>query len=93
MNIKFAFGFLLISLLLAIAAGFFASPLPDGLEWVAGKFGFDHLAAEKPVVKSPLPDYAIHPLGTSKLSTPLAGVVGTILCFIIPFSLHLLRKK
>jgi hypothetical protein len=83
MNLKVALSVLLVALLVAVAAGFFASELPDGLEWVV----------EKLIFEAPLPDYTIPILGRSGLSTPLAGIIGTLLCFIIPFSLYLIRKK
>lgn len=85
--------FLVIALLLAAFAAPFASSLPDGLEKIAQTLGFDHFAWEDPVVKSPFSDYKVKYLGDSPVSTSLAGVIGTLLCFFLPFSLYLLRKK
>ena len=93
MNLKVVLGILLVALLVAVVAGFFASELPDGLEWVAKKIGFDSLAEDELVFEAPLPDYTIPALDRSGLSTPLAGIIGTLLCFIVPFSLFLIRKK
>jgi hypothetical protein len=93
MNLKVALSVLLVALLVAVAAGFCGSELPDGLEWVAEKIGFEDLAKGKPVFETLFPDYTIPVLGRSGLSTPLAGIIGTLLCFIIPFSLYIIRKK
>ena len=67
---------LLISFGLAVFVAPFASPWPDGLESVARAIGFEHLAAE-PLIKSPLPNYAMPWVGSSTLATALAGCVGT----------------
>lgn len=85
--------FLGFSLLLAALMAPFASSFPDGLERVAEIFGFDHYAQINPTLKSPLPDYTIPFLGETKLSTSIAGIIGTLLCFFLPFTLVLLRKK
>ncbi|MFH1541557.1 MAG: PDGLE domain-containing protein [bacterium] len=37
----------LVTILIAITASFFASAYPDGLEWVAGQFGFINLGVER----------------------------------------------
>ena len=84
---------LLIALVLAGLLSPFASSLPDGLEWAAQKLGFDHYAAETPIVASPLPDYTVPALGDSPLSTAIAGIAGTLICFLLPFTLYLFRKK
>ncbi len=85
--------FLLISILLAGLIAPFASSFPDGLERVAEKLGFDHFTAEDPALKSPLPDYTVPFFGDSSISTSASGIVGTLLCFFLPFSLYLIRKK
>ena len=84
---------LIIALVLAGILSPWASSLPDGLERVAEKLGFDHHASETPVVSSPLPDYTVPPLGESPLSTAIAGIAGTLICFLLPFSFYLFRKK
>jgi cobalt/nickel transport system permease protein len=52
----------------------FASPSPDGLEWVAAQQGFLGNALDAPY--NFLPDYTIPGLGETGLSTIVAGVVG-----------------
>jgi hypothetical protein len=90
---KKALPLLLIALVLAGILSPFTSSLPDGLEWIAEKLGFDQYAAEEPVISSPLPDYAVPLLGDSPLSTSIAGIAGTLICFLLPFSFYLFRKK
>lgn len=55
----------------------FASGHPDGLEWVAETSGFLGAAQDAPY--SILPDYTIPGLGTTSLSTILAGLIGILL--------------
>jgi cobalt/nickel transport system permease protein len=55
----------------------FASGYPDGLEWVAETSGFLGTAQDAPY--SILPDYTIPGLGTTSLSTILAGLIGVLL--------------
>jgi hypothetical protein len=89
---KFA-PFLLIPLLLAALLAPFASSLPDGLEWVSQKLGFEHKAVSQPIVSSPFPDYRIPGMSESPLSTALAGILGTLICFALSFSLYLLIRR
>ncbi len=92
-TIKTVLPFLLAALLLAAFLSPFASSLPDGLERVAEVLGFDESAIDKPIVTSPLPDYTVPALGDTSLSTLAAGVTGTLVCFFLPFTLYLLRKR
>ncbi len=83
---------LLISLGLAAVVSPFASSLPDGLEWVAGKLGF--LERESQIVKAPLPNYEMPVVKNTRFSTALAGVAGTLIVFCITtLFLFVLKKK
>ena len=93
MKTKTVIPFLLISLLLAALIAPFASSFPDGLEKVAEMLGFDHTALEYPILNSPLPDYSVPGLEENPISTSIAGVIGTLICFLLPFSFYILRKK
>lgn len=64
-----------IALLVVLFAPY-ASPSPDGLEWVAGQQGFLETALDAPY--NLLPDYTIPGLGETDLSTIVAGVVGVV---------------
>jgi cobalt/nickel transport protein len=82
-----------LAIVLALILSPFASPWPDGLEKVAAALGFANHTAQQPVLQAPLPDYSVPQMKGSLLSTPLAGAMGTLLCFLLPFGLYLLRKK
>lgn len=64
-----------IALLVVLFAPY-ASPSPDGLEWVAGQQGFLETALDAPYEL--LPDYTIPGWGETDLSTIVAGVVGVL---------------
>ena len=83
----------IITLILAAIATPLASSWPDGLDRVAQMLGFEHHARQEPLVKAPLPDYGVPGLEQSPLSGSLAGLTGALLCFLVPFSLYLWRKK
>ena len=85
---------LLISLALAVFLSPFASSWPDGLERVAGDRGFIDLAGVKPLVSSPIPDYAWPGIKNEKLATAAAGLAGTLVLFGLGLGLgHLLKEK
>lgn len=75
---------------LALGLALFASPLasqwPDGLDKTAEVLGFSGKATE-PVVSSPIPDYTMPGIRWSAMSTALAGVVGTIVVFLLAWLL------
>ncbi len=68
----------------------FASGFPDGLEWVAEKYGFLHESA--PVFVAPLPDYSVSYISNEMLSTGLAGLIGVIISFAAAWTLHRLMS-
>jgi cobalt/nickel transport protein len=77
---------LLTAVLVALILSPFASTHPDGLERVAENLAF----AEKSnsfAWFSPMPDYVIHGISDGKISTAMAGVIGTVITFIVVFGL------
>lgn len=80
---KVVLAILVISFLLALILSPFASPWPDGLEKVAKKLGFEKQMEEKPLINSPFPDYSFPGLKNEKLSTALAGFLGTLITFAL----------
>lgn len=78
---------LLISLGLVIFISPFASSMPDGLEKVATALGFEHQAAKSPALGAPMPDYSIPAVQSVATGTILAGLVGTVLAFVIAWLL------
>lgn len=77
---------LVATLGLALFLSPFASGLPDGLEKVAQKLGFEARAASGPWA-APLPDYAVPGLGSAVAGTALAGLAGTVLVFALSWLL------
>ena len=89
--------FYLLALLVAVAIALFLSPLasssPDGLEKAGAKLGFIEKGESTPAVKAPLPDYQLPGVGHEGLSTSLAGVIGTLLTFLIVWGISVLIYK
>jgi cobalt/nickel transport protein len=87
---------LTISLLVAFFLSPLASSLPDGLEKVIQKLvPAGHVSESESSPPAPLPDYGLPGLKNERLSTGLAGVIGTLLVFAAVFFLGklLARKK
>jgi cobalt/nickel transport protein len=76
-----------IGLAVALAVGallsMFASPHPDGLERVAEDKGFLGRAVERPLLRSPIPDYLFPGIENERLATGLAGFLGTLVLFAL----------
>ncbi|RLC61477.1 MAG: hypothetical protein DRI80_08655 [Chloroflexota bacterium] len=81
---------LLIAFGLAIISPL-ASSWPDGLERVAEDKGFID-AAHNPTFEI-IPDYVFPGVGNEALATILAGVVGTLILFILTYGLGVLLKR
>jgi cobalt/nickel transport system permease protein len=78
---------LVLAAALALLGSPFASKAPDGLEKVAEQKGFMQAASEDKVAwtKAPFPDYRIRAVGSGKVSTSLAGLIGTVAVFGVGF--------
>jgi hypothetical protein len=74
---------LLLALLIAGIASFYASGHPDGLEYVAGKTGFLDTADDSPAAGSPFADYSTKGVDHARLSGGLAGVAGTLMVLVL----------
>lgn len=70
---------LVAALIIAAFLSPFASPHPDGLERVAEDLAFSEKGQSPAVQFSPMPDYTITAIRSEKVSTALAGIVGTLL--------------
>jgi cobalt/nickel transport system permease protein/cobalt/nickel transport protein len=79
MNRRFAAVALLVTLLIAGVASYYASSHPDGLEYVAGETGFLDSAEDSPTADSPLADYQTSGVDDERVSGGLAGVIGVVL--------------
>ncbi len=79
-------GYVAASVLAALTlAAPFASSLPDGLEHVAERFGFDARAGQ--LLAAPLPDYSTGLLSVPVASTLLAAAIGTVTAFVLAWLL------
>jgi hypothetical protein len=82
---------LALALLLAILSPL-ASPHPDGLERVAEDHGFLERALEP--AYHLIPDYVFPGIANEQLATIIAGLVGTLLMFVLVYGLAAaLRRK
>ena len=84
---------LMVAIFLGIVISPFANPWPDGLERVAEDKGFLEKGEVKPLLPSPIPDYAWSGLKSEKLATSTAGAFGTLLIFGLGYGLAVLIKK
>ena len=91
---RFLAAFLLVSLLVAGVASYYASSHPDGLEYVAGKVGFIDRADDSPAAKSPLADYSTKGVDNDRVSGGIAGVAGSALVLVLAGGLFwVLRRR
>lgn len=82
-----------IALVISTAVSIWASSSPDGLEFVAGAFGFDESAAASATSGSPLADYSVVGLDGNWLSVLIVGVVGCAISFALAWGLGKLAKR
>ncbi|TYP57876.1 PDGLE domain-containing protein [Thermosediminibacter litoriperuensis] len=76
---------LVAALIVAAFLSPFASPHPDGLERVAEDLAFSENGQLPAVRFSPMPDYTITVIHSEKVSTALAGIVGTLLTLVFTY--------
>lgn len=77
-------------ILVAVAASFYASSHPDGLEKVAENLGFIDRAAER---SAPLPDYTTPGLPEGGISTSVSGIAGVLIILAIFWLAAYVMKK
>jgi cobalt/nickel transport system permease protein len=77
---------LAVALGLAIFAAPFAASTPDGLARVAEVLGFADRASA-PALPAPMPDYAAPGFGSAAWATAAAGLVGTLVVFLLALGL------
>lgn len=91
---RFLAVFLLVSLLVAGVASYYASSHPDGLEYVAGRVGFIDRADDSPAAKSPLAGYSTKGVDNDRISGGVAGVAGSALVLVLAGGLFwVLRRR
>ncbi len=90
---KFTWVALAAALFLGVIVSPFASSWLDGLERVAQDKGFLGRGEGKPLVSSPVPDYAFPRVTGERLATALAGGLGTALTFAVAFAIAAALRK
>jgi hypothetical protein len=91
---RFFAAFLVVALLVAGGASYYASAHPDGLEYVAHQAGFGDSADDSPTANSPLADYSTKGIDDARVSGGVAGVAGCLLVLGISFGLfRVLRRR
>jgi cobalt/nickel transport system permease protein len=81
---SFVAGALVVAVALAVFVSPFASSSPDGMERVAAEEGFEAAAAEEPTWGlSPLGEYQFPGLGSERVATAIAGLMGTVVLFVL----------
>jgi cobalt/nickel transport system permease protein/cobalt/nickel transport protein len=85
---------LLVALLIAGGASFYASSHPDGLEYVAEQTGFLDTAEDSPTADGPFADYSTKGVDDERISGGVAGVAGSVLVLALAGSLFwVLRRR
>lgn len=84
---------LLLALLVAGVVSHYASSEPDGLERVATDHGFADRADEHAASDSPLADYGTTGVDDPRVSSGLAGVVGTLVVLGAGTGLFLVLRR
>lgn len=84
---------LVVALLLAGVASFYASSNPDGLERVAEQAGFLDTAEENPNADGPFADYATDGVDNARMSGGLAGVVGALTVLLLAGGLAFVVRR
>ncbi len=74
---------LLVALLVAGVASYYASSHPDGLEYVAEKTGFLDSAEDSPASDSPFADYSTEGVDDARVGGGVAGIVGALLTLLL----------
>jgi hypothetical protein len=85
---------LVVSLLVAGVASYYASSHPDGLEYVAEQVGFGDAAEDSATADSPLADYQVKGVENEAASGALAGVVGALVVLALATGLaYAVRRR
>ncbi len=92
-NRRFFVGFLLVALLVAGVASYYASSHPDGLNFVAEKSGFIDKEKASPTSEGPFAGYTTKGIGNDRLSGGVAGVAGCLLVLVIASGVFWLVRR
>ena len=91
---RFLAVFLLVALLVAGVASYYASSHPDGLNAVAQRAGFADKAAPSPTSTGPFAGYSTKGVEDHRVSRGVAGVAGSLLVLALAGGLfRVLRRR
>ncbi len=91
---RFFAALLVVGLLVAGGASYYASSHPDGLEFVAGETGFLETGKDSATADGPLAGYSTKGIDDPRISGGVAGVVGCLLVLGISFGVfRVLRRR
>lgn len=90
---RFFAAFLVVSLLVAGVASYYASSHPDGLEHVAEQTGFLDSAEDSATSDSPLADYQTEGVDDPRVSGGLAGVIGVAVMLLLSTGLFWVVRR
>lgn len=84
---------LVVVLLIAGVASYYASSSPDGLESTAEDTGFGDSARDSATSGSPLADYGVSGVDSDRLSVGLAGIIGVLIVLVLVSILTAVLKR
>lgn len=84
---------LVVTLLVAGVASYYASSHPDGLEYVAEQAGFADTAEDSAASDSPLSDYRVKGVENDAVAGGLAGVLGAVVVLVAAGGLTWLVRR
>jgi cobalt/nickel transport protein len=79
----FLLAFLLVALLVAGLASYYASSHPDGLAFVAERAGFGDREQRSATADGPFAGYSTKGIGDDRVSGGVAGVVGSLVVLLL----------
>ncbi len=84
---------LLVTVVVAVVVSQFASPHPDGLEYVAEEQGFLDTAEDHALGDLPLADYGANLTDDDRVNTAVAGLVGLLLTLLLGYGVFALARR
>ena len=89
----FLLALLVVALLVAGVASYYASAHPDGLAFVAEQAGFAHREQRSGAADSPLAGYSTRGVDDERLSGGIAGVAGSLVVLLLGGGLFTLLAR
>ncbi len=84
---------ILVTIVVGAVVSQFASPHPDGLEYVAEEQGFIDSAEDHALGDSALADYGANLGAGERVNTAVAGIVGLLVTLLVGYGVFALVRK